>query len=323
MITQLRRWLPYRHIAPHSTAQTENPLFKWGVRRVRYCHRWQNPTAYGWWLFKWTLGGLVCLGILFALAMMATVFLPNTGYSSRYSLTSLADDYINHIVQYAYYLGIGLGFVLDLLIMGIGLSVLQPLRVVVRSEPFRLTNISASSVVSTYHSIVRLRTWRITVVLVAFRLAVFLMFIIMLAVFDPLTHWELMTLQQMFSLSSDPIEAAFEFANIVMLLGAVAIEPLWRSRMLAAMVTHLLSFSANLVILMISGVFMWVLLVLLPQIVGFGWFLREMGFGPYDSQISYFFALLIVTAILYSSYIVLEGTALYQAHKHILREEGV
>lgn len=291
---------PFRGLLPHSRVSPENPLFAYYVRRVAWWVDWHSPRRTGVQVLAWTLFGVLLIGLG---AVSVLVLMVDT--ESR--LVRLLYEGFD----YAAIGGLLAALVLDYVVMAAVLVIMVGGRNPLIDDLLHMTRLTAWDIVSAQHAMMRLQTWRLTMVLVGARLA--------LVVLHCLLDWFSMPLL------TGRIEISFigalEQAYLFLLLLFLSVEPLWRYRMLAAVGIALSTRFQSVLGALVVGMFTVLLLMTVPQ----GVFVRNLFLTLVD--IFYFVNPLLgfiggigLGAVIYFAYFSLENVALRRARRYTFRE---
>ena len=198
-------------------------------------------------------------------------------------LGAIGEPFWISLVQPIVFISVGFSLLANIYYMSAAINSIVPQISSGQWEPLRLTSLTESDILLAYYAAVQIRVWRITVIDVAARIFVGLMFVL----FIGYNLWRITS-----ELNGFTITGIGAFLSVSVLVSGYIFEPLWRMRVVTLMgmiaaawirdygIAVILSFAAILVLVLLEGGIIigisWVaILLIIPAI------LRDYGYGNF------------------------------------------
>ncbi len=311
----IRKLNPLYGLLPHSGVSTQNPLFAYGARRMRWWYRARgNVFAHSLWTFCILLGAALSLVVIMLGIIFASLLINGVGYSIFDEPLLMRD--LSRLLRWALIGGLLAGPALDFVFVGITLYHLISGRSELIGDMLHVTLLTSESVADAQHALARLRTWQFTLALVAWRAMLLVIYIVGLAVGGG-------RLNYLPTVSGAAANSTLRALAILAVLVVITIEPLWRSRAVTALGVTLATRFKSLFAALFGGAMIVLLLLTVPQLLLIPPYLRTLGIMLAGSTIDHAAALVsiaLVTLCIYGAYFSLENVALRRAQQYMFQE---
>lgn len=265
----------------------KHPLFGLNVRRVRWWQSSDSLMQYGLLVTSWTVFSLLVVWASFAI-WRYWVFVET--YQGNLAPTPFSFNLpqpwqINQdIATMGLLMGaasLGLSYLLDFVLMALTVNSMSDERTSHRWDLIRLTPLSLDSIIDAIYAARQVRVWRVTMIVVASRLAVVLVFLVQLLAILPAVDGENLWQNLLNAIQQGNVD--YFMVSVVLILLALVIfvatmEPIWRMRGITALAIWISSYVERYVVaIALAGlvlVGLWMSQVLI--VGGYWWVLIQV-----------------------------------------------
>jgi len=302
-----------RQLIPHVEQIRQHPMYR---IEARHLHRRELSLLqrYSLWWFVCIAALLVGFWGVFVVMRLLQYGSGGAGNVGSFSTGShpLASSTSAEIAGWAFVASIGVVILLDFISMVVSVNSISKEKTTGNWDLILMTNLSRMGIVRTKHTLSQIRAWRITIILVSFRLAVCLLVVLHMFLLPDEFTGELLITDYVRELIERPFQTFFGTTLTVIFAFTYVVEPLWRMRAVTAMGTSISARNWSVTTSMMIGLAailgMWISQAAI--IAGYFWFssiftTSSIFLGMYSEIVEYVVIFLWVTVaafIIYAYY---------------------